>query len=389
MTEGVYLAKTSANPSVDEVLSILSEGLMSLGGLRDIIRYGSRVLVKPNLGVPALPESARVTDPRVLEAVILALCEAGAGEVIIGEASVVGFDTEEAFEVSGIREVAKRTGASLVDLKKQSFVKIPVPNPLALNHIYLSSVAMEADVIINVPKLKTIAATPISVAMKNLKGLIPDQEKKRFHYTDLNACIVDLNKVARPALTVVDGIIAHEMYEPKEINLLIAGRDPVAVDTVSCLIIECNPAKVQYLAEAARLGLGIGTVEKIKVFGERIEDVSVPVETAPDSGSAFAAHFPEVIIEDGYACSGCSGSLFMALKTARAKGLLTKADGVTFAIGKEASPRSSPDNTLYIGRCLRGFKDSLHYLDGCPFSFMQLVDYIEMRFQGRKKRDLE
>jgi len=152
-------------------------------------------MLKPNVGSVSSPEEARNTDPRMVEAVILLLREFGITEIVIAESSIVGVDTRAAFEAMGLDRIARLYGAELCDLNREIFVAKEVPAPLLLSSIPISDRLEGVDVLVNLPKLKTISALPVSLGLKNLKGLIPEAEKKRFHHLGLAKALVDLGKV--------------------------------------------------------------------------------------------------------------------------------------------------------------------------------------------------
>lgn len=376
MDTTVAIERTPQGATVSEVKAVLRRCLTSLGGLESLVQAGSKILIKPNVGVVAPPESARNTDARVIEALVLLLMELDPAEVCVAEASVVGTDTMEAFEASGIFEAARRSGAKVLDLKSQPFRKLKVKDGNILDSIRVAQVAGEVDVLISLPKLKTITAVPVSLSFKNMKGLLPDSEKRRFHHTDLNKAILDLNTVITPQLVIIDGMIASELYEPKEANLLIAGLDPLAVDTVGCLVVGVPPETVPYLKMARDSCLGTGDIDKIEIAGPSIEEVRTPLRTAPDTAEAFAHMFPEVKIIDGNSCSGCAATVYLSLKNAKEKGLLPKMKGMTIAIGKDARPQIEDERTVYLGNCLKDFQDRT-FLPGCPFLHMDFIDLVE------------
>jgi uncharacterized protein (DUF362 family) len=371
----VAIVKTSSNPDIAEIREKVREIVNYLGGWEEFLHTGDRVLLKPNAGIVAGPETARNTDPRLVRAVVLELQQCGIKEIFIGESSVVGVNTREALNASGIEQVARDTGAVLLDLKGE-YIEVTVQKPLQLSRIKIAKRALEVDAIINLPKLKTICATPVSLGMKNLKGLLPDIEKKRFHYTDLNKAIVDLNKVIKPTLTIIDGIIASEMYSSRETNLLVGGTDIVAVDSVGAWIIDVKPDKVDYLRLAAEHGLGESNPVKIQVKGCSIKEVFQPLTQAPDRYTAFANMFPEVRIIDGGACSGCVSTLYLALKNSRDRGLLKKYQELKIAIGPRVELNSEGNDVIFLGNCLKRYKDR-HFMPGCPFIFLDFMTYLE------------
>jgi uncharacterized protein (DUF362 family) len=375
MPTSVVIAKTPINPTVKELKQILAENLASIGRLENIIQKNSRVLLKPNAGVAAGVETGRNTDPRLLEALILVLKELNPREIIIGESAIIGTDTMEAYKASGILDVAYRTGVKILDLKKGKFTKHKVKDYLVLDTIEVSQIINEIDILINLPKLKTIPSVPVSIGLKNLKGLLPDTEKKRFHYTCLKKAIVDLNKVVKTDLVIVDGIIACEMYEPKEMNTLVLGYDVLAVDTTACLIMGIDPYEVEYLNLANEAHIGTNKKDEIILKGANIEEVKKSFVRAPSSSEAFAHLYPEVNIVDGDACSGCAAALYMGLKRLKDDNLLTKLNGFNIAMGKKISSEiKSP--VLYIGNCACKIKGEKN-LPGCPFTSMDLYDTLK------------
>jgi len=350
-----------------------------LGGIDLFVPKGSRVLLKPNIGVATHPKDGRNTDPRIIEVMIILLQEVGAREIIIAESSIVGTDTSEAFGVMGLDKIAKHYKIRLLDLKKETLVTKNVPDPMLLPSIRVSSIIDEVDVIINLAKLKTIFAVPVSAGLKNLKGLLPDFEKKRFHHTGLTKAIVDLNKVVRPKLTIVDGIISSELYEPKETNILVAGGDVLAVDTVASWVIGVNPSEVEYLRLAGEAGLGIMDLGKIDVLGESLAETHLSLKLAPDRSDAFTNLFPEVEVIDGQACSGCVASLYLTLKIARANGLLDKIPDLKLVLGSKIEAAPPGDRVLCIGNCTKKLQGK-YFLPGCPFTHMEFSDIVENRF---------
>ncbi|MBS7620209.1 DUF362 domain-containing protein [Candidatus Bathyarchaeota archaeon] len=230
------------------------------------------VLVKPNYINSRHPSTGITTDSRVIEGVILFLKQCGVNEIIIGEGSGHS-DTFEAFRNAGVDAVAERIGAKLVDLNRDEFVEVHPPNPLALRKVKIARTALES-MVISVPKLKVHRITGVTLSVKNIMGVMTP--KGSMHIA-LSKNIADLASVVKPRVSVIDGIIAGEGHEtsgdPVEMNLVIAGLDPVAVDTVGASVMGVPVSEVKHLLYAAKKGLGTYDLNKIKVVGERIEDV--------------------------------------------------------------------------------------------------------------------
>ena len=375
----VSLVQTGSSPDLQSVCEHLHRSIELIGGLDSVVEKGAKVLLKPNAGTATTPEEARNTDPRVIEAMIVLLKEHGIHEIVIAESSLVGVDTMAAFKAMGLDEIARRHDVGLIDLKKMPVVIKNVPRPFVLPSVKISAIIDEVDAIINLPKLKTISALPVSLGLKNLKGLLPDSEKKRFHHTHLTRAIVDLNQIVKPCLTVIDGIIASELYEPRETDILFAGGDVLAVDVVAISAAGLNPDDIDYIALAGEAGVGINSLDRIEIKGDSLENIRLNLRQAPTSSEAFKSLFPEVEIVDAESCSGCVGSLYMSLKRAREKGLFDKIPDLTVVMGAKVETLPPGKNVLCAGNCTKDLKAD-HYLPGCPFTSMYFTSFLEKHF---------
>jgi uncharacterized protein (DUF362 family) len=231
------------------------------------------VLIKPNYINSKHPSTGITTDSRVLEGVVKFLKEEKINAIIIGEGS--GFeDTFQAFKVAGVDKVAERWNVGLLDLNKDEFIEVAPPNSLSLKKVRVAKTALEST-IISVPKLKLHRIATVTLSLKNMMGALAS--KGSMHAGSLSENIVDLASVLRPSISVVDGIIAGEGHEtsgnPVEMNLVIAGTDPVAVDAVGAAVMGIWPTDVKHLVLAEKQGLGTCNLEKITVLGEPIDKV--------------------------------------------------------------------------------------------------------------------
>jgi len=231
------------------------------------------ILIKPNYLNSKHPSTGVTTDSRVIEGVVKFLKERKMEEIVIGEGS--GFaDTFKAFKVAGVDNVAERYGVKLVDLNEDEFVEVSPSNPLSLKRIRVAKTALES-IIISVPKLKLHRQAAVTLSLKNMMGALAS--KGTMHMGSLSENIADLASVLKPSIAVIDGIIAGEGHEnsgkPVEMNLVIAGTDPVAVDAVGAAVMGIEPTEVKHLVLAEKKGLGTCQLEKITVLGENIEKV--------------------------------------------------------------------------------------------------------------------
>jgi len=231
------------------------------------------ILIKPNYINSKHPSTGITTDSRVVEGVAKFLKGCKLEEIIIGEGSGLA-DTFEAFKIAEVDAVAERWNVKLVDLNKDDFIEVCPPNPLSLKKVKLAKTALES-IVISVPKLKLHRIATVTLGLKNMMGALAS--KGVMHNRHLSENIADLASALKPSLTVIDGIIAGEGHEtsgnPVEMNLVIAGADPVAADAVGAAVMGVSPTDVKHLVLAEKKGLGTCNLKKITVVGESIEKV--------------------------------------------------------------------------------------------------------------------
>ena len=230
------------------------------------------VLIKPNYLNAKHPSTGITTDSRVIEGIVKFLKERGIENIKIGEGS--GFaDTFEAFRIAGVDAISKKWNVELIDLNKDDFVEVSPPNPLTLKKVKIAATALRST-IVSVPKLKPHRMAGASLSIKNMMGAMSPKGSMHSH---LSSNIVDLASIIKPDLAVIDGIIAGEGHEssgnPVEMNLVVAGIDPVAVDAVGAEIMGIPLKDVKHLLIAEKMGLGICDLKQLEIVGEPIERV--------------------------------------------------------------------------------------------------------------------
>lgn len=237
------------------------------------------VLIKPNYITTDPPSTGITTDSRVIEGVVMFLKQHGAREILIGEGTGFG-DTLEAFKVAGVDAVAQKWGVRMIDLNKDEMIEVRPPNARTLKKVKIAKTALEST-IVSVPKLKPHRFTGVTLSLKNMMGVMTPKATMHSH---LNQNIVDLVSVVKPSIAVVDGIIAGEGHEtsgnPVEMNLVIAGTDPVAVDAIGSAVMEIPPESVKHLRLAEERGLGTCRLDRIRVVGEPVEKVKKKFKTS-------------------------------------------------------------------------------------------------------------
>ncbi len=294
--------EADAERAVRECLDLLAEA-----GL-DFSRMG-RVLLKPNLALP-VPHSVspETTNPLVIGALVEELLRRGARSVVVGEAPVWGVKAEDAFRFTGVEDVVRQKGGEVTFFDAEPREIVKVPGAVAVRTVSLPRSVLEADTIINVPKMKTSFIMNLTLAIKNLLGCIPFEHRKLLHREfDLAYLLCDIAKVVKPALHIVDGSVAMEGYGPHagdavRSDLIVGGSDIVAVDAVCAAIMGCDPMEPASTQIAAKQGLGCADLQCIRVVGRSIDAVKTYF-ARPVLSAVHPA--PNVQSYVGGVCPGC------------------------------------------------------------------------------------
>ncbi|MEM1545150.1 MAG: DUF362 domain-containing protein [Candidatus Methanomethylicia archaeon] len=233
-----------------------------------------KVLIKPNYIVANKPEYGEVTDPKVVEAVSTYLLNHGVHNITIGEGGLGSDTADRAFKLLGLVDFAAKYGFKLVNLNLDDYVEVNLPNALRLKSIRIAKTALSCNAIVSIPKLKVHRLATVTLSVKNLMGTLHDKGVMHSH---IHEKLIDLFRVLKPRLAVVDGIIAGEGGEigsiPVKIGVIIAGNDLIAVDAVSAAIMGFNPMSIEYIRKAHEMGLGIGDLNSIEIVGGSISEV--------------------------------------------------------------------------------------------------------------------
>jgi uncharacterized protein (DUF362 family) len=263
--------------SLDElnvVKKMLKGCLAPLGGLPSFAGPGSVVVIKVNAGFCG-PPAVHTTDPRVVEALILLLNEeVGPREIILAENAAdfhmfeaigIGATTMECFQACGLSDVAERNQVKLAALENDVHTEITVPDARVMTQCLVPRTILDADTLIFVPHMKVHVACGVTLSIKLNQGSIPTSEKMRFHGRSLTEKLLDLLKIIRPHLSIIDGLWAMQGQGPtspfpedliKDMNILVAGKNPIAVDAVGAMLMGFDPKDIPLLAMAAEDGLG-------------------------------------------------------------------------------------------------------------------------------------
>ena len=216
--------------------------------------------IKPNLVCPTPADYGATTHPEVVAGIIEYLQERGFSNLLMAEGSWVGDRTSEAYEYCGYRALSERYGVPFIDTKKEKSHE----KDCAGMKLRISDIADRIGFLINVPVLKGHCQTKMTCALKNLKGCIPDSEKRQFHSDGLIEPIAALSSVLKPELIIVDSICGDLDYEeggnPVHTNRMMLGTDPVQMDAYGCQLMGLDITDVPYIELAEEWGAGCAEV---------------------------------------------------------------------------------------------------------------------------------
>lgn len=266
--------------------------LEPLGGMGAFVKKGDRVLLKPNLLTGGRPGKECITRPELVYGVAHLVREAG-GQPFFGDSPAFGSARGVAM-ANGYLPLLEELNIPVVEFHGQRYETVSQ----SFNHLRLCREAMEADVVINLPKLKSHVQLTVTMGVKNLFGCVPGKMKAWWHMeagkdeTRFGEMLVETARAIEPDLTILDGIIGHEGNgpsggEPRQLNVLAASSDVFALDRAILDIINVDPNLVPTIVAAQRLGLNpeFATLHfplqqpvDLQVMDWKLPDALVPID---------------------------------------------------------------------------------------------------------------
>jgi len=403
----VSIVKSDLPINGSDIEKMASRAVDLLGGIKGFVKPGHRVVIKPNLFAPYPPPIS--VDRRVIAAVVSLCKAAGAATVTVVEGVSVGslmkrvnieksgtqgsvargMKTVEVMELLGVKQAVEEAGGRVVGVEDGPRVRTAVIGGKVLSSLDYPRSVLEADVFINLAALKTHTMTMVTLGIKNLQGLLNEADRYFGHRDDLDQHMVDIMKVRKPDLTIIDGLIgmegmgAGEGGGPVPLGVLIAGVDPVATDAVASMVMGIeSPLVVGTTRIAAYDGLGTALPDLIEVVGEKVSEVKkkfiLPINYTQPIDTFVTGVWPNVDIFVGGACPTCW--LMAALVLPSLNKFPGKAALVVGVDPKVQTDRPWDEkNTFFLGDCALGCagdareirnKISLSgndtFLPGCP-----------------------
>ena len=360
-----------------EVREAVLRSLELIGGIGRFVKRGDRVLLKPNLLYGKAPEKAVTTHPAIVK-VLLAIVQEAGGRPFIGDSPGFG-SLKSAAEKAGIKRAAELMECPLLEFD-QPVAQKP-GRSLLFKHLEIERNVLDSDVVINLPKWKTHAQMLLTLGVKNLFGCVPGRKKPLLHLQagenrELFAqMLLDLYRVIRPQLTILDGIVGMEgngpgSGDPIPLGLVLASDDALSLDQVVCDLLGLPRRVLPTNRAAFEQGMG---KDPIRIVGETVESARVahfrlPDLTAPDwrlpgfvkkaLKNAFSAR-PEI---DEERCEGCG----------RCEEICPP----------EALKRKARPLSVDYGRCIRCFC----CLEVCPAGAISIEQGWGLKLLGRKSQ---
>jgi uncharacterized protein (DUF362 family) len=362
-----------------QVAGAVRKAVDLIGGMETIVKAGEKVLLKVNwCVVPEDPKVGVVTNPVVARAVADLVKEAGA-EPIIADSAARGVDTDLVIQSTGYDKLADE-GYAVVNLEKEKVVRLEFPDGEILQKIKTFELVTQVDKIIDIPLFKTHDSAEATLGLKNMKGLLHDDQKSKLHREGLYAGIADVNSRFAPALVVYDGTWAMEglgpMYGiPFELNLILATREVVAGDAVAGSIMGFEPGELLVTKMAYERGLGEMNLTKIPVVGEPLDSVKRRFKRVEEDDRII---YPNVqIIHSEGTCTGCKVAIMSSLFDMKNKGILDQADGFTFVTGDVEMPYGIPqEKVVSVGICVPKEKRGERFSKGCPPNNVYTIEAV-------------
>lgn len=353
----------------------------ALGELGVDLTGKKTAFIKPNLVIAAKPSTGVVTHPVVVEALVNVLRRRGFERISMGDGPGVGLDVERVFCRTGYQKLAERLGVELVNLntaerreREWKYGELGVP-----------VVAEDADLYVNVAKLKTHGYTTLTLAVKNHKGLLSEPDKKRDHQLGLHDPLAQHASIRPPDLVVLDGIVGVEGDGPLhgktvKAGIFAVGTNMLEVDAVAARLVGFDPEKIEHLRIASELGVGSMDPE---VIG------SAPSHAFEPANEEFGRVANIYSWRDPTACSMCidsfSGAVHLAVR--RPRYWLTLVPKLAYwgvfgklhiVQGKAARLPGQSGRVVCLGQCTRELADreGLVHLKGCPPSPQDVAEAL-------------
>lgn len=248
---------------------LIREAFNCLGGVKRFVKPNDYVVIKPNASWSRPPEQAANTHPDLVGEAVRLCLEAGAGKVDVIDYTCDNY--KSAFKINGIAEAVKKAGGNMIALNEAgSFTEVNIEKARILKSAGIADQVLKADCFINMPIAKDHGAAKLTLSMKNYMGIVKD--RWAFHTKGLHQCIADVSSFLKPDIIILDATRILTSRGPKGpgsvkvLNKIIAGTDPVSVDSLGAGFFGVKPHDIGYIKLAAEMAIGRSDIENLNVL---------------------------------------------------------------------------------------------------------------------------
>lgn len=249
---------------------MFDKGIESLGGLGEFVKPGQTVVIKPNIGWDAVPERAANTNPELIGRIVQRCYEAGAKSVSVFDNTCD--EWKKCYTNSGIEKEVTQNKGEIVPGNSESYYRdVEITGGKSLTKTKVHELILDSDVFINVPVLKSHSSAKLTIAMKNLMGVVWD--RRWWHKNDLHQCIADYTTFRRPDLNIVDAYRVMKRNGPRGVSTedvimldsMVISRDIVAADAAASKLFGFEPEDIPYIAIADEMGIGNKNLSELNI----------------------------------------------------------------------------------------------------------------------------
>ncbi|MFX0137080.1 MAG: DUF362 domain-containing protein [Candidatus Hodarchaeota archaeon] len=379
----------------ENTIDATKKAMELLGGMQKFVREGQIVFIKPDLSTPiGVPAS---TDPLVIGKIAKMCFAAGAKKIIVGDNPFGGISSKNLFKFTGLDEYLRSIGVTLINLEKEHFETIKLSQSKVFKEIQLPKCVLNSDIFISIPTMRTDILSDVALSIKNLHGLLPDEQYISLYKENLHEGLTDLLKAIKPDLTIMDSFIGGEDQGPFNLSGIetkfnLASTDPIAIDSIAASIMGFDPVQIKHIKLAQDLNLGIGDLKRISIVGDEPNYFNFKkAQLLPNENELLG-------LCQGTCCPGCLASfrIFSDLMDMFLGKELKRYGGFSCLLGENPEVSSYKRGIIIFGDCaIFSTKDyafntkrirrayRIQEIPGCPPINLNIFEKIAINFKDK------
>lgn len=374
------------NPAADNQSALVAvrkdaDARAAVGAVLDALRLPDltqkNILIKPNLGRLTENDCGIVTRTPVIAALIDWLQARGCRKLSLGDSPILGLKIADIYRRTGLDRVAADKGVALLDFDADPPATLAIPGGEVIRELKVFSRLAEYDYLISVPVMKMHMHTGVSLALKNMKGVIWRAEKVKLHQLPgetadrssakpLDIAVADMARALRVDLALIDGSIAQEGMgpaagNPRRLDLMVGSTDYLAADYVAAQLMGLDPDGIHHL----RLARALPGATAAAVAVDPPDYLQWRTELSPPPAKIDIA-FPGIRLEGEQACSACMSSLLVFIKAYLPRLRLAQLPDGTLTIKAGKGTGEGGEREICLGNCTRATRGKGIFIAGCP-----------------------